>query len=1019
MNKLLTLIQILAACLLSMGCDRENQRLDTVSPTSTADQQDAIVEFFGNEPSISSINDLEGKRVACVKGSIFPSITSNFVKNVTFVEHGANEISLYALRKKDVDAIIFDEPVAISVAQEFPTEFTCAFTFTSDNYAFALKKGSPLTAKINEVLLNIKKNGDLAYLISKWTGSNFTKQRPEEYPVKENYKNGILRVASDPSMQPMCFTDQNGNYQGVELDIFGRIAHELDMKLEFVPLTIKDTFDFINKGIVDIGGGALSVTDERKKSFDLTIPYYVGGASVLTRIPKNKTTSENSISSLNDLAGKNVACLYNASYKNIVIEKVQNAKIHEFSNHNGTVQAIRSKKADAVLLNEPLGRLLAARNPYEFLISCTEIEDNYGLPITKGSPFFEGVSAVIKEMEENGELALLANKWCSANFNQKILPDFPKSKSFTGTNGTLRVAASPSMEPMAYQSKDGEIVGLEIELLQNIAEKLDVHLEIVRADFSELIKMVASSEVDIACGAISISNSRQEIVDFPPSHYHGSLTILSRRPPGEANTITHISQLAGRNVGVVAGTTIEDAARKSIPDAIFNFYESNIDLALALKTGKIEAFVAELPVAKIFAQENPSFKVLPKPISFDEVAFFFNPKESTICDAFSEEIRILRASGELAELEEKWFSGNFRTNTIQVSQYDPQNGILNVATDPDNEPFAFINGTELSGFEYDLASLIASRLGYSLNPIILDESGYVDFIRNGKATFGFGAIAKTPERAKVVKFSETTYQCDLAVIVLKERLIGSGKETHSVVSTFIAKTKKSFYRTFVQEKRYLFILKGLSLTALITILSSLFGTILGICLAIPLLGKKQWCKTLIKGFITLIQGTPILILLMILYYLVFAKTNLDPVIVSIIGFSIYFSTYVTSMLQDGLSTIPKGQTEAALALGFTPFNSFAKVILPQLLRRILPVFRNDFTSLLQSTSVVGYIAVQDLTKMSDIIRSRTYEAFFPLITTAAIYFLTAYALSSFIIYLEHRLDPKIRKKARTGKEAKV
>ena len=154
---------------------------------------------------------------------------------------------------------------------------------------------------------------------------------------------------------------------------------------------------------------------------------------------------------------------------------------------------------------------------------------------------------------------------------------------------------------------------------------------------------------------------------------------------------------------------------------------------------------------------------------------------------------------------------------------------------------------------------------------------------------------------------------------------------------------------------------------------------------------------------------PMVVLLMVLYYLIFASVDIHAVIVAIIGFSLNFAAYAGEMLRTGIDSIPKGQREAALALGFNRFQSFTKVILPQALRQILPIYRGEFINMLKSTSIVGYIAIQDLTKASDIIRSRTYEAFFPLIATALIYFVTAWFLAGFLIWLDSRLDPAKRR----------
>ncbi len=161
-------------------------------------------------------------------------------------------------------------------------------------------------------------------------------------------------------------------------------------------------------------------------------------------------------------------------------------------------------------------------------------------------------------------------------------------------------------------------------------------------------------------------------------------------------------------------------------------------------------------------------------------------------------------------------------------------------------------------------------------------------------------------------------------------------------------------------------------------------------------------------FVRILQGTPTVVLLMILYYVVFGKTGLDAVWVAVIGFTLNFGAYGSEIMRTAIEGVPAGQREAALALGYSERQAFHDFIFPQAAVRFLPVLRGEMISLLKSTSAVGYIAVQDLTKMSNIIRSRTYEAFFPLITTALIYFALAWILTSVMQRILDRVDTRKR-----------
>ena len=205
-------------------------------------------------------------------------------------------------------------------------------------------------------------------------------------------------------------------------------------------------------------------------------------------------------------------------------------------------------------------------------------------------------------------------------------------------------------------------------------------------------------------------------------------------------------------------------------------------------------------------------------------------------------------------------------------------------------------------------------------------------------------------------------------------------------------------------------LSGILTTILITVLSILFGTILGF-LAYMCCRNGNKAANIISGFLVwLIQGMPVVVLLMILYYIIFAKAQISGTVVAVISFTLVFSSGVFGMLKSGVGAIDRGQMEAALALGYGDVRAFFRIILPQAVPHFLPAYKGEVVALIKATAIVGYIAVQDLTKMGDIIRGRTYEAFFPLIAVAVIYFILGGLLTFLVGRIEIRINPKRRKR---------
>ena len=203
---------------------------------------------------------------------------------------------------------------------------------------------------------------------------------------------------------------------------------------------------------------------------------------------------------------------------------------------------------------------------------------------------------------------------------------------------------------------------------------------------------------------------------------------------------------------------------------------------------------------------------------------------------------------------------------------------------------------------------------------------------------------------------------------------------------------ESFSNNLIVEDRYRMILDGLQVTLLITLFAAVLGTILGGLVCWMRMSRRRWLQQVARVYIDLMRGTPVLVLLMLMYYVVMAPVDATGIVVAIVTFAMNTAAYISEMLRTTIQGIDRGQTEAGLALGFTPRQTFLKIVLPQVVRAVMPVYQGEIISLLKGTSIVGYIAVADMTRASDLIRSRTFDAFFPLIVTAIIYFLVAWLI---------------------------
>lgn len=219
--------------------------------------------------------------------------------------------------------------------------------------------------------------------------------------------------------------------------------------------------------------------------------------------------------------------------------------------------------------------------------------------------------------------------------------------------------------------------------------------------------------------------------------------------------------------------------------------------------------------------------------------------------------------------------------------------------------------------------------------------------------------------------------------------------------------KDQIYQSLIYDNRYLYILTGIKNTIIMAIFAVLIGIIIGLLIAIirnsyETNKKLKVLNTIAKTYVSLVRGTPVLLQLMIIYYIIFASVNINIVLVGIIAFGLNSAAYVSEIIRAGITSIDKGQLEGGRALGLTYKETMKLVILPQAIKNVIPALGNEFITLLKETSVAGYIGIIELTKAGDIISSRTYNYFFPLILTAIIYLIMTLGLSSIIKKLEKK-----------------
>lgn len=225
-----------------------------------------------------------------------------------------------------------------------------------------------------------------------------------------------------------------------------------------------------------------------------------------------------------------------------------------------------------------------------------------------------------------------------------------------------------------------------------------------------------------------------------------------------------------------------------------------------------------------------------------------------------------------------------------------------------------------------------------------------------------------------------------------------------MINNFIDKFKQNF----IDEHRYRYLLDGLQTTLKIALFAVILGILIGFIVAVirsthEKTGKLRILNFIVRIYLTIIRGTPVVVQLLIAYYVIFTSPDISKLFVAIMAFGINSGAYVAEIIRSGIMSVDNGQFEAGRSLGFNYIQTMIYIIAPQAFKNVLPALSNEFIVLLKETSVAGYIGVADLTKGGDFIRSRTFEAFFPLIAVALIYLVIVMILTALVSKLERRL----------------
>ncbi len=870
-----------------------------------------------------------------------------------------------------------------------------------------------LKSKVNQFIAEIKSDGTFDEMYDRWMVKGDYAMPDIGKPQNPEY---TLRVATSGDVEPFSFYKDNA-ITGFDMEMMQRFALWIGADLQVETYNWNALLATTQSGKADIIASNLQYTRERAESINYSDVYLETYTGVM--VADDGTAAEESSAQVSwrDYNGKKIGVLSGTPLEDIAAENLPDSECLYFDSYPDLSTALLAGKIDAFLADEPNIKMMHYEQPalgyITDKITNQDVSFAFRKDDEKEAALCEEFNDFLNEIRENGTLQEIDEIWMGTDESKKLVD----ISDLSGENGTIRVVTTATDMPWSY-IKDGKNVGYDIDIVVRFCRDRGYALELSDVDFSGRIPSVQSGKYDF-CTGMNVTDERKEQVLFSDPTYKGGVVLavpaedLAARDntAGSEPAFTSFEELSGKTLSMLTGAPFEELISSKVKDVKeFTYYQSMPDMVLGVKSGKTDAGLMNNAVAALAVNKDPEIAIFPE--SLGETAFGLAfAKGDDRCGLWQEAYEKIPADTKTA-LWEKWTGADDSVKTVPKQDWPGENGTVKVAACDALEPMSYVGADgQLLGLDIETILLIAKELDMHVEFMPMDFSAVLASIGSGKADIGCGSIVTTDERRETMDFVE--YQEAAFVLIVRAKGAVSGG------NTFLDSVKDSFYKTFIREDRYKLFVQGILTTLIITFLSILLGTALGFGIFMGCRRDNKILNGLSGFFIWLVQGMPVVVLLMILYYIIFAKAQLSGTVVAIIAFTLVFGSGVFGMLKMGVGAIDKGQTEAALALGYGDIHSFFRIILPQAVPHFLPSYKGEVVSLIKATAIVGYIAVQDLTKMGDIVRGRTYEAFFPLIAVAVIYFILGGLLTFIVGRIETRINPKRRKREEILKGVKT
>ena len=759
-----------------------------------------------------------------------------------------------------------------------------------------------------------------------------------------------------------------------------------------------------------------------------------------------------STTTIADLEGKTIAA-QTGTFHLDALKTLDNVNVKEYEDFSKLLVALKSGAIDGYVAEEPTALSIVASEKgldYIHLINndtgftASDADTGIAVAFKSGSSMVNVVNPIIAGISAETRSELMAQiVEMSADTEKELGESIVLASSNTGTsNGTLKIAMECNYAPFNWRQttdingavpianmNDLYANGYDVQIAKYIAAELGMALEIYAVEWDSLIPGLQAGTYDGIIAGMSPTAEREEQVDFTDCYYNSNLVVIYKRNKKavDLSGATNLSDLAGATIAAQTGTFHLDAL-KTLDNVTVDEYEDFTKLLVALNSGAIDGYVAEEPTALSIVASEKGLDYIH--LINNDTGFTASDADTGIAVAFksgSSMVNVVNPiiAGISAETRSELMAQIVEMSAdtekelgesivLASSNTGTSNGTLKIAMECNYAPFNWRQTTDINGavpianmndlyangYDVQIAKYIAAELGMALEIYAVEWDSLIPGLQAGTYDGIIAGMSPTAEREEEVDFTDCYYNSNLVIIYKK------------------GEVEKNFFANLVDIviKYHPLLLEGLAYTMLIALVGTVFGLIIGLLTgiiktvpksknrAIRLLQK--FINFLISCYVEIFRGTPMMVQAMVIFwgYAFLNNGNTLPLLpAGIFIVSINTGAYMTEIVRGGIISIDKGQFEGAYSVGMTHWQTMTNVIIPQLMRNILPSISNEFVINIKDTSVLNVIGVMELYYMANTIQFMTYDIFETYLVICVMYFIMTFTVTRILRLAEKKL----------------